>query len=165
MAILIQTVSQGHFAGRGLYRPKVMKALGGSSASPSPTARLAHREEGAAGLSERLTGYQNWEYFRPNFFVSARHLPVHCRARKPWIFKAASRSPPHPAITYAGVRAHRARGGPGHGGISRFGEIRAQGSRLEQARQHQELYRSAQLAAEDQHGPTADQRPALCGRR
>ena len=55
---------------------------------------------------------------------------------------------------------------PGKEEYLEFGEIRAQDARLEQARQHQGVYRPPQPAPQRQSGAVADQQPAICaGRR
>src|SRR4029078_8370440 len=71
-------------------RPKVMKALAklGFSQSYTYFTWRTGKEELQAYLSE-ITGYQEREYFRPNFFVNTPDiLPLHLQTGEPWIFKA-----------------------------------------------------------------------------
>ena len=122
------------------------------------------KDELQAYLSE-ITRYPEREYFRPNFFVNTPDiLPLHLQTGEPWMFKArvalAATLSSNYGI-YNGFELLEHEPIPGQGGISQLGEIRAEGPRLGQARQHQGLHRPAQSGAEGQPGAAADQQPAL----
>ena len=159
------------FLAEAFTRPKVMKALAklGFTQSYTYFTWRTGKEELQAYLSE-ITRYPEREYFRPNFFVNTPDiLPFHLQTGEPWIFKArvalAATLSGNYGI-YNGFELHRARADPRQGGISQFREIRAQGPRLEQAGQHQELYRPPQPHPARQPGTVADQPAALrAGRR
>ncbi len=142
------------FLSEAFTRPKVMKALAKLGFTQSYTYftwRTAKWE--LESYLHELTQYPVREYFRPNWrpgdlqvarrvggdaFVELRHIR--------WI------------------RAHRAHAHSQARGIPAFGEIRAQASRLEPAREHQGLHRKAQPAAPGEPGAAADREPALRSR-
>ena len=159
------------FLAEAFTRPKVMKALAklGFTQSYTYFTWRTGKEELQAYLSE-LTGYPEREYFRPNFFVNTPDiLPVHLQSGEPWMFKArvalAATLSGNYGI-YNGFELIEHEPIPGKEEYLEFREIRDQDARLEQAGQHQDLYRPAQPAAARQSGAAADQQPALCpGRR
>ena len=128
-----------------------------------------HKAELQDYLSE-ITRYPEREYFRPNFFVNTPDiLPVHLQKGEPWMFKsrvalAATLSSNYGI--YNGFELLEHEPIPGKRGISQLREIRDQGPRLEQARQHQGLHRPAQPHPAREPGAAADQQSALrAGRR
>ena len=134
------------FLAEAFTRPKVMKALAklGFSQSYTYFTWRTGKEELQAYLSE-ITGYPEREYFRPNFFVNTPDiLPFHLQSGEPWMFKArvalAATLSGNYGI-YNGFELLEHEPHSRKGGISQFGEIRAQDPRLERARQHQGLYR------------------------
>ena len=134
------------FLSEAFTRPKVMKALAKLGFTQSYTYftwRTAKRSC-RAYLSE-LTGYPEREYFRPNFFVNTPDiLPFQLQTRRAVDVQVARRARRDAVVELRHLqrlRAARARADPRPGGISQFGEIRDQDARLEQARQHQGLYR------------------------
>ena len=125
------------FLSEAFTRPKVMKALAklGFTQSYTYFTWRTTKAELTDYLTE-LTRYPEREYFRPNFFVNTPDImPFHLQTRRaPGCSSRASRSPrPCPASygVYSGFELCEHDAGAGQGGISRFGEVRDQGARLE----------------------------------
>ena len=132
------------FLSEAFSRPKIMKGLAklGFSQSYTYFTWRTHKAELQEYLSE-ITRYPEREYFRPNFFVSTPDiLPVHLQKGEPWMFKsrvALAATLSSQLRHLQRLRAAGARADPRPRGISQLGQIRDQGPRLGQARQHQGL--------------------------
>ena len=154
------------FLSEAFTRPKIMKALAKLGFTPVlHLFHLAHHARTSCRpISARSPRYPEREYFRPNFFVNTPDiLPFHLQSGEPWMFKsrvalAATLSANYGI--YNGFELLEHEPIPGQGGISRLREIRDQGARLEQARQHQGLHRAGSTGC----GATIRRccRPATC---
>ena len=133
------------FLAEAFTRPKLMKGLAKLGFSQSYTYFTWRTEkwEIEQYLNE-LSGYPERDFYRPNFFVNTPDiLPYHLQSGEAWMFKARAGARRDAVVDLRHLqrlRTARARADPGQGGISRLREVRDQGARLGQARQHQAVH-------------------------
>ena len=137
------------FLAEAFTRPKLMKGLAklGFTQSYTYFTWRTQKWELEQYLNE-LTAYPERDYYRPNFFVNTPDiLPFHLQSGESLdvqVPRRAGRDAVGHLRHLQRLRAAGARADSRQGGISRFREIRDQGARLGQARQHQALHPRAQ---------------------
>ena len=150
------------FLSEAFTRPKIMKALAkiGFTQSYTYFTWRTGKEELQAYLSE-LTGHPERDYFRPNFFVNTPDiLPLHLQTGEQWMFKsrvalAATLSSSYGI--YNGFELLEYEPIPGREEYLNSEKYEIEGPRLEQAGQHQVLYRPSQSHAAGKSRAAANQ--------